>query len=175
MTPSQSKRFRVRLALEQLEPRDMPSAAGSLLPFVVSQLVVDKGLKNSNAWTANLQHDFNTLQQDIVTTGPGSPQAISSLARTMSDYGFAQQTYNLAGNTAELARAGFAFGIANGIFDESDVGAILFSWMQIQNLEKITNSQAATANTIAHTPFANGVTLGGSTTIADLSRAVYIP
>jgi len=175
MKPSQSKTSQVRLSLEQLEPREMPSATGAVLPFVVNQLVVGKGLKNSDAWTSSLQSDFNALQQSIAATGPASPETISWLSQTMSDYGFAEQTYNLADNTAELAKAGIMFGIGNGIFDESDTGAIMYSMWQIQILQNTTNGQAATANDIAHTPFANGVTLGGQITIADLSRAAYIP
>jgi hypothetical protein len=175
MKPSKPKKSRVRLALEQLESRDMPSAAGAALPFIMSQLVVGKGLKNSDAWTANLQTDFNALQSDIVKLGPTNPTTIADLSRTMADYGFAEQTYNLADNTAELAKAGLVFGIANGIFDESDAGAILFSMMQIQSLQNTTRAQAATADAIAKTPFANGVTFGGQHTIIQLSRPAYVP
>ncbi|HEY7309647.1 MAG TPA: hypothetical protein VH643_09850 [Gemmataceae bacterium] len=161
--------------LEQLESRDMPSALGAVLPFVIDRAIVEKGLKNSGGWTSNFQTDFNQLQSDIKTFGPTNPQVTSDLSRTMADYGFAQQTFNLADNTVELAKAGLAFGMANGFFDQSDVVSILFSIRQIDSLAATTAAQKNTVNTLANTPFANGVSLGGSTTIASLSRAPYIP
>jgi hypothetical protein len=174
MKASFSNKCGIRPSLEQLETRDMPSTLGAALPFVISRVVVERGLKNSDAWTSNFQNDFNSLQSDIVKFGPSNPTTISDLSKTMADYGFAQQTFQLADNSAELAKAGIAFGISNGFFDESDGGAILFSLIQLQNLTKTTAAQKNTVDTLAHTHFANGVSFGGSVIIADLSRSPYI-
>jgi hypothetical protein len=132
----------IRPSLEQLEARDLLSTLGAVLPFFTDRVIVEKSLKNSEAWTSNYQNDFNALQSDIIHLGPHHPTTLADLAQTMADYGFAQQTFNLVNNTTELFRAGIAFGISNGFFDESDVGAIFFSLRDIQKLESITHSQA---------------------------------
>ena len=150
----------------------MPSTLGAVLPFVVNQLIAQKVLNNSGTWTSNLQNDFNALQSDIVRLGPNSSTTIADLSRTTSDFGFAQQTFDVTGNIVELLRGGLAFGIANGFFDQSDVVPILFTVRETNTLVATTNSQQNTVNAIAHTPFANGVTLGGQTTIAALSRGI---
>jgi hypothetical protein len=173
MKPSSSKTFRP--SLEQLESRDMPSTLGAVMPFIIDRVIVDKGLKNSGGWTSNFQTDFNALQSDIVHLGPSNPTTIADLSKTMADFGFAQQTFNLADNTVELLRAGLAFGISGGFFDESDIVPILFSVREINTLAATTAAQKNTVNTLANTPFANGVSLGGTSTIANLSRVSYIP
>ena len=175
MKSAVSNTMTFRPSLEQLESRELPSALGAVLPFVVDRVVVERGLKNSNAWTSNFQNDFNALQNHIVQLGPTNATTISDLSRTMADYGFAQQTFQLAGNTAELVRGAIAFGISNGLFDEADAVPILFSLKQVQDLLNTTSTQKNTVDTLAHTPFANGVSLGGSFNIADLSRSPYIP
>jgi hypothetical protein len=93
----------------------------------------------------------------------------------MADYGFAWQTFNLSDNTVELVKAGLAFGISGGFFDASDVAPILFSIKQIDTLTATTNAQKNTVDSLAKTPFPNGVSLGGSTNIFNLSRPPYIP
>jgi hypothetical protein len=173
MKLSSSKTFRP--SLEQLESRDMPSTLGAVMPFIIDRVIVERGLKNSGGWTSNFQNDFNQLQADIKTFGPTNPQVISDLSRAMADFGFAQQTFNLADNTVELLRAGLTFGISNGFFDQSDVVPILFSVREINNLVGTTAAQKNTVNTLANTPFANGVSLGGAFTIAELSRSPIIP
>jgi hypothetical protein len=174
MRVSQSKSITVRPSLEQLESRDMPSALGAALPFIVDRLIVERGLKNSNAWTSNFQTDFNQLQSDIVKLGPSNPATTAALSRTMSDYGFAQSTFDVTGNVVELVKAGIAFGISNGFLDQSDVVPILFSIRDIDTLVATTNFQQSQVNTLANTHFANGVSLGGAFTIADLSRSPII-
>lgn len=174
MRTSRSQSLTVRPCLEQLETREMPSTLGSLMPFITDRLIVQKGLKNSDYWTTNLENDWNALQTDLGRVGPNNPTTIADLSKTMADYGFAEQTYNLSGNTAELFRAGIAFGISNGFFDQSDLGPILVSLRDIQNLENISNSQASTAHRIANTPFPDGAVLGGQQTLAQLSHPPYI-
>jgi hypothetical protein len=171
MSASFSKTVALRPSLEQLESRDMPSTIDTLLPFLTDRLIVQPGLKESNYWTSNLQTDFNALQSDIVHLGPNHPTTVADLARTMSDYGFAEQTYKRFGDAAELFKAGLSFGVSNGGFEEADFVFVFLTWKDIQKLENIINSQANTANAIAHTPFANGLSLGGSSTIAGLSRS----
>jgi hypothetical protein len=73
-----------------------------------------------------------------------------------------------------LVKAGISFGISNGFFDESDVVPILFSLREINTLVSTTAAQKNTVDTLANTHFANGVSLGGATTIADLSRSPFI-
>lgn len=170
MRTSFSSKVAVRPSLEQLESRDLLSTIDTLLPFLTDRLVVQQGLQESSYWTSNLQHDFNTLQSDIVHLGPNNPAIIADLARTMSDYGFAEQTYNLTGNTAELVKTGLSFGVSNGFFEQADLVFVFLSWQDVQKMENITGSRASTAFAIAHTPFANGVSLGGSFTIAGLSH-----
>jgi hypothetical protein len=173
MKPSSSKTFRP--SLEQLESRDLPSTLGAVLPFVVDRLIVERGLKNSGTWTSNFQTDFNQLQSDIVTLGPQDPATTAALSRTMSDYGFAQSTFDVTANVVELLKGGLAFGISNGFFDQSDVVPILFSVRDINILVGTTAAQEKTVNTLANTPFANGVSPGGAFTIAELSRSPFIP
>jgi hypothetical protein len=164
MKTSRSQPSTFRPSLEVLEARDVPSNAGVALFFAVPS-DISQSKASASSWTFSLQNDFNTLQNNIQTQG-WTVATAGSLAKAMSDYGFAEQTYSFVSQINYMLEAGLLFGVGGGVFGKQDVGIWLSTWTQLHNLDNTISHDAGVANGIAHSPFS---TPGGQTTIAELA------
>jgi len=151
-------------SLEILEARDVPSIAGDALSYA-GPLYLSQTTASASSWTSALQIDFSILQHNIQTQG-WTPATVGSLAKVMSAYGFAEQTYNFAGRIDNLLETGLLLGAAEGAFGMEDAEIWLSTWIQLHNLDNTINQDAGIANGIAHSPIN---TPSGQTTIVELS------
>jgi hypothetical protein len=84
----------------------------------------------------------------------------------MSDYGFAEQTYNFVSQINGLLETGLLMGAAGGVFGQEDAGIWLYTWTQLHNLDNTISHDAGVANGIAHSSIS---TPSGQTTIVELA------
>jgi hypothetical protein len=164
MSTSRSGSYSVPPSLEILEARDVPSIAGDALSYA-GPLYLSQANASARSWTSALQIDFSTLQHNIQTQGWTSA-TVGSLAKVMSAYGFAEQTYNFAGRIDNLLETGLLLGAAEGAFGMEDAENWLSTWIQLHNLDSLINQDTGIANDIAHSPIS---TPNGPTTILELS------
>jgi hypothetical protein len=164
MKTSRSRSSSFRPSLEALEARDVPSVAGDAL-FFAGPSYFSQSNTGASTLTSSLQNDFNVLQNNIQTQGWTST-TVGSLAKTMSDYGFAEQTYNFVSRINGLLETALLMGAAGGAFGGEDAGIWLFSWTQLHNLDNTINHDIGVANGIVHSPIS---TPSGQTTIVELA------
>ncbi|HEY7427273.1 MAG TPA: hypothetical protein VH682_23765 [Gemmataceae bacterium] len=164
MKTSRSRSPTFRPSLEVLETRDVPSVAGAALMFAAPSYI-SQSSTSANALTFGLENDFNVVQNNIQTQGWTSVTQ-ASLAKAMSDFGFAEQTYNFVGQINSLLETGLLLGAAGGLFGAEDASIWLSTWTQLHTLDNTVNQDAGIANGIAHSPIS---TPSGQVSIVELA------
>ena len=164
MKTSRSRSSTFPPSLEELEARDVPSIAGIALMFAAPSYISQSNT-SANALTSSLENDFNIVQNNIQTQG-WTPVTQGSLAKAMSDFGFAEQTYNFVGKINSLLETGLLMGAAGGVFGEEDASIWLSTWTQLHNLDNTINHDAGVANGIANSSIS---TPSGQVTIIELA------
>lgn len=164
MSASRSGSSSFQPLLERLEGRDVPSIAGDALSYA-APLYLNQANTSASTWTSALQIDFSTLQHNIQTQGWASA-TVGSLAKVMSAYGFAEQSYTFVGRIDNLLENGLLLGAAEGAFGMGDAEIWLSTWIQLHNLDNMINQDAGIADGIAHSPIS---TPNGQTSIVELS------
>jgi hypothetical protein len=154
-----------RPSLEVLEGRDAPSTAGVALSFAAPTFINQSSVSTSS-WTSGLQIDFSVLQNAVQTQGWTSV-TVGTLAKVMSDYGFAKQTYNFVSSIDNLLETGLLLGAASGAFGEDDAGIWLSTWIQLHNLDRLVNQDTGITDGVANSPISTPD--GQTTTIAQLA------
>jgi hypothetical protein len=163
---SEPRRFRPML--EALEGRDLPSAAGYLTAVVVQQFAA-QAQATATARTSNLQTDFNTLQSNITNSGANASVTIASLGKAASDYGFAEQTYNLLSHNITQLETGIYGAAYLGVYDQSDSALVTYALNLLSNEQKAINSLTSTTATIGLTAFANDTNYDGNVNLAGVA------
>lgn len=156
--PSAPRSFRPQL--EHLETRDLPSAAGLMLPNLIQPLIPLTQQLTSEV--QQLHTDFNQLEQDVAAPNASpprfpflpatlSPTLATDYTRVGNDYGQIQALNAVITSTVKIDQAAIVIGLSNGTLDGNDLPIILQSFKLLHSVPKTAASNLAQATAIANT------------------------
>ena len=154
--PSSSLSFRPQL--EHLERRDLPSAAGMMLPSLVQPLT--QLSQQMTSLVQQINTDFNQLKNDVANAAsfPGNlPGFIATdYTKVSNDFGQIQALNTVITSSAQIDQALIFMSIADGTFDKNDLLAVVRAAKTIKAATDTAASDLAQANTLASTNPGNG-------------------
>lgn len=150
--PSASLSFRPQL--EHLERRDLPSAAGMMLPSLVQPLT--QLSQQMTSLVQQMNTDFTQLKADVAnTTLPLSDSLPANVAldytKVSNDYGQIKALDAVITASAKMDQAVIFMSISNGTFDPNDLLAVIQSMKTIKAATNTAGDELAQANTLANT------------------------
>lgn len=147
-----------RPQLEHLERRDLPSAAGMMLPSLVQPL--PQLSQQMTALVQQMNTDFNQLKTDVANAAPFPDNLVGFIAtdytKVSNDLGQIQGLNTVITSAAQIDQALLFMSIANGTFDKHDLLAVVRATKTIKSATDTAASDLAQANTLAGTNPGNG-------------------